>query len=78
MLRLPLVLVLPLLGCGCAQASPRLVPGFAGFSQASLGLGLASAGLWLCTGFSRSLSCLSLAVFFSAGFPGLVFPFAGL
>ncbi len=46
--RLPLVLVLPLQGCGCAQASPSL--------------GLAFAGLWLCPGFPGSLSWLFWAV----------------
>lgn len=46
--RLPLILVLPWLGCGCAQASSHLV--------------LAFTGLWLLTGFPQSWSCLCGAV----------------
>ena len=46
--RLPPILVLHLLGCGYSQISP--------------GLGLAYAGLWLCTYFPKSWCCLSWAV----------------
>ena len=53
--RLPPVLFLALPVCG--------------FAQASLGLGLNSVVLWLCTGFSRSLSCLCWAMIFFSRLP---------
>ena len=45
---LPLNLVLPLLCCGCVQTSPSL--------------GFVFDGLWLCSGFPQSWSCLCWAV----------------
>ena len=45
---LPLVLVLPLQGCGCPQGNPSL--------------GLTFAGLWLCSVFPQTWSCLCWAV----------------
>ena len=63
MLRLPSVLILALLECGFVQVSPSH--------------GLAFAGLWLCTGFPRSLSFLCWAMFFLQAFPVLFFPLLG-
>ena len=59
-----LVLVLPLQGCGCAQASLGLVLPLlvCGYAHASFSLGLVFAGLLLCTGFSQSWSCFFLDV----------------
>ena len=77
--RLPSVLVLPFLGCGCAHASPRLahiVMG-CGFVQTFPSLDLAFAGLWLCIGFPWSLSCLCWAVVLLRLPPVFVLPMMG-
>ena len=59
-----LVLVLCLLGCGCAQYFLGLGFSFAGLwlYRVFPGLGLAFAGLWLCTGLPWSWSCLCWAL----------------
>ena len=58
--RLSLVLNLTLLGCGFDQASRVLVLPLlgCGYAQATPSLYLAFAGLWLCTCFPLSVSCL--------------------
>ena len=59
--RLPPILVLTLLGCG--------------FGQASHSLGLAFAGLWLCTGFPQSSPLLACG--FAQASPVLILPLLG-
>ena len=77
--RLPPVLVLPLLGSGFPQASPVWVLPLlgCGFEQAFPGLGLAFVGLWLCSGFPQSWSCLFWAVVMHRPPPVLILPFLG-
>ena len=77
--RLPSVLVLPLLDCGCAHTSPRLahiVIG-SGFVQTFSSLDLTFAGMWLCNVFPWSLSCLCCAVVLLRLPPVFVLPMVG-
>jgi hypothetical protein len=78
--RLLQVWVLFLLGCGCAQASLSLGLAFTGLWVCTSfpGLDLGFEGLWLCTGYPQSLSCLCWAVVVHRLPPGFGLTYAGL